>query len=367
MNANHSHRKQPVRLAAFLFLGLLGASFGSRAESLSDAWVMAQRSDGTLAATRSERDAAEAEQSAARRQRWPALDLNGTYTQFDHAPRFQLAMPAGPFLAPIFRRDGFAMAGAGLSVPLWTSGKISGAIGAASAGARAASAQEVRSTADLKLAVTESYLAVFRARRALNVAESSVASLRAHADDVQVMYEKQTVAQSDLLAAQVALADATQNRLRADNALRLAKAAYNRWVGQPLDREPELDEPPASAATTANAPVESLMAQALEHRPELAVVKAQQEGLEQAARAERAQGLPQLSLQAGYNHIGNQILDREDFASVGISFQWRLFDSGQLRARTAAIRSHAHAADEVRRITFSHAIRHERRWQLSQR
>ena len=79
------------------------------------------------------------------------------------------------------------------------------------------------------------------------VAESNVASLKAHADDVQVMYDKQAVAQSDVLAAQVALANATQQRLRAANALRLATAAYNRWVGQPLDRTPDLDEPSAAS------------------------------------------------------------------------------------------------------------------------
>jgi outer membrane protein TolC len=50
-------------------------------------------------------------------------------------------------------------------------------------------------------------------------------------------------------------------------------------------------------------------------------------------------------LHAGYNHFDNQILDREDFASVGVGFQWRLFDSGQIRARTAALRSRARAAE----------------------
>jgi outer membrane protein len=160
------------------------------------------------------------------------------------------------------------------------------------------------------------------------------------------MYDKQTVAQSDLLAAQVALANATQHRLRAANALRLASAAYNRWVGQPLDRTPELDEPSATASAAAEEPLDKLVTQALDHRPELAAIQAQQEGLEQAARSEQAQGLPQLSLHAGYNHIDNQILDRENFASVGIGFQWRLFDSGQLRARTSALRSRAHAAEQ---------------------
>ena len=233
-----------------------------------------------------------------------------------------------------------------VSVPLWTSGKISGAIGAATAGARGANAIEVRSTADLKLAVAEAYIAVFRARRALNVAESNVASLKAHADDVQVMYDKQAVAQSDLLGAQVALANATLQRLRSANALRLAAAAYNRWVGQPLERIPDLDEPGATPSAASSDSLDSLIAEALEHRPELEAVQAQQTGFEQAARSERAHGLPQIVLQAGYNHVENEILDRQNFASVGIGFQWRLFDSGQLQARTHALQSRAHAAEQ---------------------
>ncbi|HXR24961.1 MAG TPA: TolC family protein, partial [Candidatus Binataceae bacterium] len=152
--------------------------------------------------------------------------------------------------------------------------------------------------------------------------------------------------QSDMLAAQVALANATQQRLRAANALRLATAAYNRWVGQPLDRTPDLDEPSATPLTEASEPLDQLIAQAIERRPELAAVSAQQEGLEQAARSERAQGQPQVFLHAGYNHVDNLILDRENFASIGVGFQWRLFDSGQLQARTNALRSRAHAAEQ---------------------
>jgi outer membrane protein TolC len=318
----------------------------ANAESLKDAWAMALQSDGGVAAARSDREAADADKTAAIRQRWPALDLNGSYTQFEHAPTLDIATPGGQLQAPIWRHDGYSMAGAQVSVPLWTSGKISGAIGAATAGARGANAIEVRSTADLKLAVAEAYIAVFRARRALNVAESNVASLKAHADDVQVMYDKQAVAQSDLLGAQVALANATLQRLRSANALRLAGAAYNRWVGQPLDRTPDLDEPGANLSAASSDSLDSLIAEALEHRPELEAVQAQQTGFEQAARSERAQGLPQIVLQAGYNHVDNEILDRQTFASVGIGFQWRLFDSGQLQARTHALQSRAHAAEQ---------------------
>jgi outer membrane protein len=335
-----------ARRARWALCALLVTPWVSHAESLVDAWAMALQSDGTVAAAHSERDAADAEHSAALRARWPSLDVSGSYTQLQHAPLFEFSTPAGQLQAPIWRNNGYAMAGADLSVPVWTSGRTSGAIGAAAAGARGAAAQELGSAADVKLAVAESYVSVFRARRALAVAESNVASLEAHRDDVQVMYDKQAVPQSDLLGAEVSFANARQQRLRAANALHLATAAYNRWVGQPLDRAPDLDEPSSRPAAETDAPLDQLVAHSLERRPELAVLTAQQERLEQAARSEGAQGLPQIALHAGYNHFDNQILDRENFASVGIGFQWRVFDSGQLKARTSALRSHARATGQ---------------------
>ncbi len=346
MIAHNLARNCLARQACWALSAMLITPSVSHGESLTDAWAMALQSDGVVAAAHSEREAADAEHSAALRSRWPSLDVTGGYTQLQHAPALDIATPVGQLQAPIWRNNGYAMAGADLSIPVWTSGRASGAIGAAAAGARGAAAQERGSAAEVKLAVAESYVSVFRARRALAVAESNVASLKAHRDEVQVMYDKQAVPQSDLLGAEVSFANAQQLLLRAANGLHLATAAYNRWVGQPLDRTPDLDAPSIRQAVQTDAPLDQLVAHSLERRPELAVLTAQQEKLEQAARSEGAQGLPQIALHAGYNHIDNQILDRENFASVGIGFQWRVFDSGQLKARTSALRSHARATGQ---------------------
>ncbi|MDE2348461.1 MAG: TolC family protein, partial [Gammaproteobacteria bacterium] len=310
---------------------------------LADAWRLALRTDGSVAAARGQRRAADAERSAATRQHWPTLDVGGGYTQLNQAPILDIATPSGQLQSPkIWKHDGYATASADLSLPLWTSGRIKAAIGAASAGARGAAAVEAMTDADVKLAVAAAYVDVFRARRALAVADSALASLKAHADDVDVMYRKQAVAKSDLLAAQVALANATEERLRAANALDIADAAYDRWVGKPLDRVPDLAAPPPAAA--ADGPVDELVAQAVAHRPELAALDAERSAFEARARAERAQTLPQIALHAGYNHFDNQILDRQNFASVGVTVQWRLFDSGQVRERVSALESRAGAA-----------------------
>ena len=80
----------------------------------------------------------------------------------------------------------------------------------------------------------------------------------------------------------------------------------------------------------------------------MAALASLRESLEQSAKAERASALPQIALHAGYNHLDNQILDRENVSSVGVGIQWRLFDSGQVSARVAALRSRARAVGEQR-------------------
>jgi len=263
------------------------------------------------------------------------------------SPYLDIETPAGRLQSPkIWANDRYAMGSAELSIPLWTSGRISGAIDAARAGARGAGAQETRGVADLKLAVAEAYVGVFRARAAAEVADSNFASLKAHADDVQVMFDKEAVAQSDLLAAKVALANALQQRLRATHGLKIAMAAYNRFVGQPMDRIPELDSPMVAASQSGLAALPDLVKMAVAQRPELAALAAQQDAYDAAARSERAQALPQIGLRAGVTHMDNQILDRQDFASVGVGFQWRFFDSGQVSARVSALRNRARAAGQ---------------------
>ena len=54
--------------------------------------------------------------------------------------------------------------------------------------------------------------------------------------------------------------------------------------------------------------------------------------------------LPQLALTAGYDHLETTVLDRQDFASVGVGVRWTLFDGGQARARATALRRQGDAA-----------------------
>jgi len=342
-----------VNTAAYrqLLLGLViaaAAASPAAAESLDDAWQLALQQDRGYASLESRTDAAKLEAEAARAQRWPVLAVGGGYTWLDDSPAFDFSFTGLPIVPPpLFPGDEFLMGSATLTLPVYTGGRISSGIAAAEARSRGADAQLEGARQDLKLAVADSYVGVLRTERALSVAESNVTSLEALATDVSLMFERELVPKNELLAVQVALADARQNRLRAANAAELARADYNRRLGQPLDRQVEvvevLPEPQALPQD-----LDSLIAIALEQRTELGALDEQGEAYGQLARSERSRVLPQVSVTGSYSYLENGFLDDEEFLYAGVGVQWALFDGGQSRKRAAALERSKRAVQEQR-------------------
>ena len=342
---NAAAGRRPL-LAAALAVALSAPAAG--AETLEEAWARALANDRGLAAARSQAEAAGLEADAARAQRWPTLAVGGGYTWLDESPAFDFSFTGLPLVPPpLFAGDDFASATATLSVPVFTGGRISSGIAAAEARGRGAGAQALGAEQDLKLAVAEHYVGVLRARRALAVADSNVRTLEALAADVGAMFERELVPKNELLAVQVALADARQNRLRAANGADIAQAAYNRRLGEPLDRPAEVESAMPAPAALPNE-LEALVAMAQERRTELAALGEQAQAYGQLAKMERARVLPQLSLTGGYNYLENQFLDDEAVASAGVGVQWALFDGGQARKRAAALERTRRATLEQR-------------------
>jgi outer membrane protein TolC len=343
MKAGSAHR---TLLAAVAAGSLLAPAAG--AETLQDAWARAAQQDRSLAAVRSQAEAAQLDAAAAKAQRWPTLAVGGSYTRFDDAPAFDFTFTGLPVTPPeLFGGDDFAMGSATLSVPLFTGGRISSSIAAAEARGRGAGAQLQGAQQDLKLAVAEAYVDVLRTRKALAVADSNVRTLEALAGDIGAMYERELVPKNELLAVQVALADARQNRLRTANGAEIAQAAYNRRLGEPLDRVAELEEQ-VPEPDSLPPDLGSLVQLAAGRRTELAALGEQARAYAQLAKMERSRVLPQVSVSGGYNYLENQFLDDEEFAMAGVGVQWALFDGGQSRKRAAAMERNRRAAEDQR-------------------
>lgn len=311
----------------------------SSLESLESAWRQALKADADFAASGANAEAARASEQAARAGRWPTLELSASYTRFADAPALSVATPDFSFASPrIFDNDDLVMGGAQLQLPIFTGGRLSAGIKAASSRRVAAEAEEQAAAAALKLEVARLYIELWHARKQRTAAQSAVDALRAHVAAVEAMVAAELRSRADLLATKVALSAAEDQLLRAEHGVALASGAYNRRLGQPLDRHPPLAESLPVLPDLRSDALAALQARALTQRAELAAASAGRDALAQQSRAEQGKRLPQLALLAGYQHLESTILDREDFSMVGIGMQWSLFDGGQARSKAAALR-----------------------------
>ncbi len=335
------------RIAAWLIVAVaMLATRSAPAETLEQAWQMAIANNQTLAASAAEVEGARARVRAAQDARWPSVDTNASYTRLNASPQLDVVTPGFTFRSgPIFKDDQYVSGTVQLSVPLYAGGRIIAGIHAAGDVLSGMSARERATLAGLKLAVAEAYVGVLRARSGLSVADAGVRSLSAHVSDVKRMFQRQMVAKSDVLAAQVALANAEEQQVNAANAVQIALADYNQLLGEPLGRSPQLEERLAIDPMLAAEPVGALVQQALVSRSELEELAAQAGALTSQARVVTAARLPQIALGGGYTHYDNQILDRQNVSTVGVGLTWNLFDGGAARNEADALESESRAAD----------------------
>jgi len=340
-----AYRPQSIASARAIGVLLLVACTTSPAETLEQAWEQAMTTDQTLRAAIERTGAADAMLAGARAERRALLSTGATMTRFDTTPAFDFSGIGVQSQLALFGGQSWLMADARASVPVYTGGRIGAGIDAAAADLDMRESESAALALDVKLDVAERYIAVLRTESALTVANANVASLSAHARDVEDMYRTGQVPRNDSLAATVALVDAEQQALKARGALDVARAAYNRSIGRELDAAVALDAelPPIDPDLTA-ASVEGLIELALASRNELESIAAAADSLAARSLAAKAATRPQLLFSGGYSYLENDFLNRSDFWSIGLAFQWNLLDSGRSRNASAALSRQAAAA-----------------------
>ena len=319
-------------------------------ETLEDAWRLAIERDLALAAAASRVAAAEVGVGAARAERRPQLLAMVNAVELDETPRFDLSGAGLPLQMPLLDGSTLVMAGAAVSVPLYTSGMTRAAIDAARASRDAAEHDAAALSQRVKLTVAERYVGVLRAESAFAVADGNVASLTAHLREVEDMYRAGSVPRNDFLAASVSVADAEQRRLQAQNALDVARAAYNRALGRALAQPFDLDDelPPVDPRIGEHS-LDALTALALALRTEPQRLGSAAAALAAEAASAAAAARPQLALTAGYTRLDNEFLSRDDYWSLGIGVQWSAFDGGRSRRRASALSLESQALERQRR------------------
>ena len=325
----------------FLLLGLL-ITIPVHAETLFQAWETALAENHSLKAAQETVAAAEEQLEAVKAIRLPGFSFKSGYTARDNEPQLMATLGPTTIALPVENQYSLAYQ-AMVSIPLYTSGRITSGINASTAMLNAYEADKDSVLLNLKMQVAEAYVAVQRAMRGFKVVKSHVASLEAHERDVLSLYNQGIVARNDRLASQVSLADARQQMLQIQNHIDLAKASFNRLLQRPLGQKIKLEE---LTLENINEALPALVEKALIQRSELTALLKKNQALRNQAKGIQAEDMPQIALTGGYGYQQNDYLVEEGQWSITLGLQWNLFDGGVSNHKANAISRQAKALQQ---------------------
>ena len=322
----------------FPLLGLV-ITIPVHAETLFEAWETALAENYSLKAAQETVIAAEEQLKATKAVRLPGLSFKSGYTARDNEPQLMATLGPATIALPVENQYSLAYQ-AMVSIPLYTSGRITSGINASTAMLNASEADRNSVLLNLKIQVAEAYVAKLRATCGIEVARSYVATLEAHEQDVLNLYNQGIVALNDHLASQVSLADARQSMLQIQNHVDLATASFNRLLQRPLSQKAELEELTLENITE---DLPALIEKALSQRSELTSLLKKNQTLQNQAKSVKAEDMPQIALTGGYGYQQNDYLVKEGQWSITIGLQWNLFDGGISNHKANALSRQANA------------------------
>jgi outer membrane protein len=313
--------------------------------------------------------AAEAQRRGAAADRWPQVDVGGGYRYRSAIPPLTIFAPTGDPTRPFEQLTVFPniqnnyQLRAGLAVPIYTGGRISGQIDAADKGREAARQDLNAARADLVLETKTAYWNLVTARAAERVLQDAIKAFEAHLVDTRNRERFGMAARNEVLAVEVERDSTELDRLRASAGADLAEANLRRLLDLPpatrVEPTEALEAPPAVASD-----LEPLVSEAAAGRAERAALLARASAAEALVGVEHGGRLPQVALTAGYTYanpnrdIVPPTTTWTDTWDVGASFAWSVFDGGKRSASQARARAQADAAQQQLR-ELDRAIRLE--------
>ena len=206
---------------------------------------------------------------------------------------------------------------------LFDFGKTIGKVGASTEFASAAGADYTSVREQVKLNVQVAYFALLAAQRVAAVTEEAVGQAQKHLTQAKAFYAVGRRPQFDVTKAEVDLANANVNQIRASNLKEVARVQLDNAMGVDPPRPYEVAEP--TLLPTFDASMDSAKALALQRRPELAAARARVEGNRALARAAWSQHLPTLSAVGGWNWNGFQVSPLYPRWNAGLQLTLPLF------------------------------------------
>jgi len=215
---------------------------------------------------------------------------------------------------------------------------------------------------DVAFQVTEAYLRTVETARLSEVAAASVDQLNAQLKESQSLYANGVVSQTDVLRAQVAVANARQRVIQLRGQQTIARANLAAAMGMPagtaIEPQPLSGDPPPPAVMT----IDEAEQRAIAGRVELRAIDKQLEQADKEVHGAQARLLPDINIVGNYSHNGGSEFVQPDAAYVGATASWDVWDwgttlngIGEAKARTAQVLAARTKVDQTVRLDVRQA------------
>ncbi len=191
------------------------------------------------------------------------------------------------------------------------------------------------------LAVKEAYVNTLFAQRLILVQRQALERAELNLKSVRGFYDVGTRPKSDVVRAEVDVANARVDNIRADNAERLARVALNTAMGVAATTKFDLVDNLVYIKVTDSA--DDLVAEALKRRPEYTQAKLRIEGSESLLKRSFRDFFPDVVGSGSYGRVRS---DLNESWTIGISLNWSIFDGGNRLARYREAKANLDASQQ---------------------
>ena len=175
--------------------------------------------------------------------------------------------------------------------------------------------------------VKAAYFTIVTTQSQIDSAESSLKYLERLTHETEINVAQQTALKADSLAAHAKLVQQRYSLLKLHDSLDTQRESLNRLMGRELSTA--FDVEMQSAPEQEELDLSAARRTALQQRPEIRQAALQVKRADLSVRRERANYIPDISLQLNYFSAPNINFLPQNAASAGFLLQWQPFDWGQ--------------------------------------
>jgi outer membrane protein TolC len=235
-----------------------------------------------------------------------------------------------------------ASASVNVLVPIYTFGIVQSRVAAEELRTDIEAIQAERTRNDLIFAVSQAYYRTLEAQKIRDVLDESIRVVERQVSISRDFLAQGLVAKSDVLSAEVQLANRRQQRIQAENNVQLALATLNRLLELDIRRATRLVDVLEVAPWQGS--FESLLEVAFRARPDLKAYRREVDLARADYRVTRDSNNPYLYGYGGYRYSSDSFLLNDDWLEGGLVFTVPIFDGLETRTR---LRRKAKEIDEA--------------------